>query len=166
MSTDDRKRDLQQIHIAKAQLDLDDDVYRDLLYTVTRKRSAKDMDSYERGLVLQSLIAKGFKPAPSKRKAPERAAKLPGEVRLIYALWGALGRKREIENSAPAALRAWIRHFGAEMDVGEGAPEMLAPQVRHRVAEFLIQWCQRLQIPVAAVDRLPGKRGKRRKSHR
>lgn len=162
-----RSRDLAQIHIAKQQLGLDDDTYREMLFTVTRKRSASDLDAHERNQVLQHLMSRGWKPKQAATPAPERAAKAPPQVRLIYALWGLLARNGAIQDRSPAALRAWIRHWGQATpdDVGEGAPEMLPAQIRHRVAEFLIQWCLRLGIEVAATNQQAAK-PKRRKSHR
>jgi phage gp16-like protein len=161
-----RARDLAQIHIAKQQLGLDDDTYREMLFTVTRKRSASDLDAHERNQVLQHLMSRGWK--PKQTTAPrERVAKAPPQVRLIYALWGLLARNGAIQDRSPSALRAWVRHWGQATpeDVGEGAPEMLPAPVRHRVAEYLIQWCLRLGIAVNAVDRQPVK-PKREKSHR
>lgn len=160
-----RARDLAQIHIAKQQLALDDDTYREMLFTLTRKRSASELDAHERNQVLQHFISRGWKPrqAPS----PERVRKAPPQVRLIYALWGLLARHGAIQDRSPSALRTWIRHWGQATpdDVGEGAPEMLPAPMRHRVAEYLIQWCLRLGIAVDAVDRQPAK-PKRQKSHR
>lgn len=53
---------LAQIHIAKAQLGLDDDTYRDMLWAVARVRSAADLDHAGRDKVLAHLRASGFKP--------------------------------------------------------------------------------------------------------
>lgn len=144
-----RTRDLAQIHIAAAQLGLDDDAYRDVLYTVTRKRSAAELDAHERNQVLQHFISRGWTPKATPR--PARAERAPPQVRLIYALWGLLARHGAVQDRSPSALRAWIRHWAGQHDVGEGAPEMLPSQLRHRVAEYLIQWCHRLEIKVDAV---------------
>ncbi len=70
---DIRKRELAMIHVAKSQLGLDDDAYRDMLWTVARVRSAADLDWAGRKKVLDHLKAKGFKsktrPAPAKYKS-------------------------------------------------------------------------------------------------
>lgn len=160
-----RSRDLAQIHIAKQQLGLDDDTYREMLFTVTRKRSASELDAHERNQVLQHLMSRGWKPKQAPQ--PARAEKAPPQVRLIYALWGLLARNGAIQDRSPAALRAWIRHWGQATpdEVGEGAPEMLPAPTRHRVAEYLIQWCLRLGIQVHASNQQAAKPA-RRKSHR
>lgn len=56
-----RNRELAQIHIAKAQLGLDDDTYRDMLWTIGRVRSAGDLDHAGRRRVLEHLTSRGWK---------------------------------------------------------------------------------------------------------
>lgn len=63
---------LAQIHIAKAQLGLDDDTYRAMLWGVARVRSARDLDFAGRTAVLEHLKKCGFKSAPPKAPTPGR----------------------------------------------------------------------------------------------
>ena len=56
-----RKRDLAQIHIAKTQLGLDDGTYRDMLWSVAKVRSSRDLTTTARLRVLQHLKEKGWK---------------------------------------------------------------------------------------------------------
>ena len=56
-----RNSELAKIHIAKKDLGLDDDTYRDVLWTVARVRSAKDLDHHGREQVLKHFKSKGFK---------------------------------------------------------------------------------------------------------
>lgn len=56
-----RKRELAAIHVAKAQLGLDDGTYRDMLWTVARVRSAADLDWAGRKRVLDHLASRGAK---------------------------------------------------------------------------------------------------------
>lgn len=58
--TDIRKKMLAKIHIAKSQLDLDDDVYRDLLVNTTGLRSCSKMSIPQLENVLTALKSKGF----------------------------------------------------------------------------------------------------------
>lgn len=67
--TADRNADLARIHIAKKQLGLDDDTYRDMLFAIGRVRSAGDLDYAGRRRVLEHLTSRGFKTAV-KRAAP------------------------------------------------------------------------------------------------
>lgn len=66
---DSRRADLAKIHIAKKDLGLDDEVYRDILWTVARVRSAGDLDDAGRRAVLEHFRARGWKPAPAGRKS-------------------------------------------------------------------------------------------------
>ena len=59
---DQRRRDLAAIHMAKAQLGMADDAYRDILWSVARVRSAGDLDQAGRSKVLDHFRACGWKP--------------------------------------------------------------------------------------------------------
>jgi len=56
-----RQKDLAKIHIAKKQLGLNDEVYRDMLFVVAGVRSAADLDAHARLAVLGHLKNAGFK---------------------------------------------------------------------------------------------------------
>lgn len=66
---DIRNRDLAMIHIAKKDLGLDDDTYRDMLWTVARVRSSGELDHAGRANVLIHLKARGWKPKHGGFKA-------------------------------------------------------------------------------------------------
>ena len=55
-----RNRELAQIHIAKQQLGMDDDTYRDMLWTVGRVRSSANLDHAGRRRVLDHMTACGW----------------------------------------------------------------------------------------------------------
>ncbi len=69
-SPDTRRRELAQIHIAKAQIGLDDETYRAMLWTVARVRSAADLDYAGRKAVLDHMKARGFEVRAPKEKRP------------------------------------------------------------------------------------------------
>ncbi|MGC4076255.1 MAG: regulatory protein GemA [Rubrivivax sp.] len=88
-----RNGDLAQIHIAKKQLGLDDDTYRDMLWAVARVRSAKNLDHTGRAKVLEHLRRCGFTGAAAKRpKRPTPAPAVVAMVRKVRAQLIALGR--------------------------------------------------------------------------
>jgi phage gp16-like protein len=60
--TDQRRRDLAAIHAAKRDLDMADDAYRAILWTVARVRSAGDLDQAGRSKVLDHFRNCGWKP--------------------------------------------------------------------------------------------------------
>lgn len=70
MKHDNRKAVTAQIHIAKKQLGLDDDTYRQMIATTAGgKRSCADCSVSELHQVLQGLKDRGFKARPRKRVA-------------------------------------------------------------------------------------------------
>lgn len=58
--TDTRQKMLAKIHLAKKELDLDDEVYRDLLENATGLRSCSKMTMAQLETVLNTLKRKGF----------------------------------------------------------------------------------------------------------
>lgn len=97
---DHRRRELAQIHIAKKQLGMDDDTYRDMLWACARVRSSGDLDYAGRQRVLEHLKRCGFAPAQPKAgnaewgwidRAPEEKRKM---LRKIIAMLRAAGRPR------------------------------------------------------------------------
>jgi|SRR3990172_11659104 len=97
-----RNRDLAAIHIAKAQLALDDETYRQMLYTIARVKSSADLDFAGRKRVLDHLRARGFKARPDRQQAashqhPGRPANMDNpdrgpSLRKIEALLADAGR--------------------------------------------------------------------------
>lgn len=70
MKNDNRKGVQAQIHIAKKELGLDDDTYRQMIATTTGgKRSCSDCSVSELHQVLQGLKNRGFKAKPRRRVA-------------------------------------------------------------------------------------------------
>jgi len=69
-ATDRRRKELAKIHLAKKQLGLDDELYRDLLWSVARVRSAKDLDAAGRQRLLDHFRARGWKPRRKGRTTP------------------------------------------------------------------------------------------------
>lgn len=91
-SQDLRRRELAKIHLGAKALGLDDDAYRDMLWTIARVRSAKDLDAAGRARVLDHLRACGFKARrgrphagrPHNLTAEERGPQL-GKVEALLA---------------------------------------------------------------------------------
>jgi phage gp16-like protein len=70
-NSDDRRRELAMIHIAKKDLGIDDDTYRLMLRTIARVESAGDLNAEGRHQVLAHLKARGFKPKHLGKKNPD-----------------------------------------------------------------------------------------------
>jgi len=96
---------LAKLHIAKKQLGLDDDTWRDLLERETGKRSSKDMSDGERGRVLDVLKQQGFKPvSKGSRKGLEGKY-----AKKLQALWIASYNLGLIRNKDDAALIVFVK---------------------------------------------------------
>lgn len=95
------KKQLQLIHIAKAQLDIDDDMYRETLQYRYNVSSAKDLSYNQAADFIGFLTEKGFK--FKKKKAPLKAKKAgnvvelatPAQHRLIEVLKNNIVWKKE-----------------------------------------------------------------------
>lgn len=91
------------IHVAKKQLGLDDETYRNALHQVTGKSSTADMSEAERQKVLERFRQQGFKTASTGVRKP-----LEGKfAKKLQALWIAgwnLGLVRDRDDRALVAF--------------------------------------------------------------
>lgn len=100
-----RSSSLAQLHIAKAQLGLDEETYRAMLWAVARVKSAKDLDHAGRAKVLDHFKARGWKPAPPKTK-PAPGSRREGEPHNLHS--AARGPQlRKVEALLADAGRPW-----------------------------------------------------------
>ena len=115
------------VHIAKADMQLDEDTYRDLLKAVTGHNSAGKCTVPQLKAVLAEMRAKGWTPRP---RTKGKTAPVPDSLRplhsKIWALCSALGKdpsyadaivKRQTKNSATlgTADRAQLTACVAEL---------------------------------------------------
>ncbi|MDT3707446.1 MAG: regulatory protein GemA [Thiobacillus sp.] len=132
-----RNAELAQIHIARAQLGLDEDTYRAVLWTVGRVKSAKDLDWTGRKQLLEHFKAKGWKPAPPKQAKTEKPMK-PGQDALVKALWNELHKAGKVRDGSDAALGSWLkRNHWPER------PEWLNYKQINQAIEGLKKWLER-----------------------
>lgn len=96
---------LAKLHIAKKQLGLDDDTWRDLLERETGKRSSRDMSEGERGRVLDVLKRQGFN-ATSKGSRKGLDGPYAGK---LQALWIAGWNLGLVQNRNDAALLGFVK---------------------------------------------------------
>ncbi|WP_375646423.1 regulatory protein GemA [Bartonella sp. TT29SHDZB] len=89
------------LHMGKRALGLDDETYRALLYRLTGKQSAKDLNFSEKHLVIAEMKACGFKPN-GKRLEGKYAKKL-------QALWIAGWNLGIIRDRSDKALLAFVK---------------------------------------------------------
>ncbi len=82
------RSDLAKIHIARKQLAMDEDTYRDMLQAVGGVKSAKDLDDKGAAKVLAHLHRSGFKPTKQSSRRPrvtDGRTKLVGKVEALLA---------------------------------------------------------------------------------
>ena len=92
---DTRQKMISKIHIAKKQLNLDDDVYRGLLSQATGLRSCREMSDSQLAAVLNLLQQKGFGTnagAPAYQRTPLHFAEQGAMMRKIGALLTQTGK--------------------------------------------------------------------------
>lgn len=134
--TPERKARIAKLHIAKAQLKLDDECYRDILRRMTGKESSSACALSELDLLLTEMKRLGF----SDRHQP---ASSKAYVRMIYGLWADL--KPHLSDSSRTALRSFVRRQTATDDNPKGvsAPEFLSQEEGNLVIEGLKGWLAR-----------------------
>lgn len=125
-----------KIHIAKAQLGLDDEDYRALLARVTGKRSSRDLNAREVDMVLGEFKRLGWRPKTNSgfRKSDK------AYVRLVYALWKEAGRVGAVRDSSKSALMSFVgRQIGGGEDRAKVArsPDFLTAAEANKVSEAL-----------------------------
>lgn len=125
------------IHIAKSQLNLDDDTYRHLLLTVTKKTSTKDMTVWELEKVLHNFKSKGFK-VKSSKKVEKITATKPVHKK-IRSLWLELADAGEVKNRSEKAINSYVKRI-----TGVEVMDWLTQKQAMVVIESLKSWQARI----------------------
>jgi len=89
------------IHVAKRQLGLDDETYRDLIERETGKRSAGELTSSERRRLLQVFEGMGFK---RRGKKPGLDGRFAGKLQALWIAGWNLGLVRDRRDTALTAF--------------------------------------------------------------
>ena len=130
----EQKREIQLIKIAQKQLGMDDDAYRDILFTLTRKRSSTELDFAERKKVLDHMESCGFK---RTKPQPRKLADDP-QSKMIRALWLNLHEAGKVRNPSESALAAFVKRQS-----GRDALQWLTSKEASSVIEDLKKWLAR-----------------------
>ncbi|MEZ8869524.1 gp16 family protein [Vibrio sp. 10N.247.310.56] len=133
---------LKLIQIAKRDLAMEDDSYRDVLEQCTGKRSAKGLNDIQLAKVLDRMKALGFKP---KRKPQARAP----EVAKIRAIWRTMHKQGFIRNGNDVAIDAYVKRMTtASNGRGIAKAAWLKSAQAADVLESLKKWHYRLMTEV------------------
>ncbi|HRQ63920.1 MAG TPA: regulatory protein GemA [Xanthomonadaceae bacterium] len=129
------------IHIAAKDLGMDDSTYRDMLWSVGRVRSAKDLDAGGREAVINHMKRCGWQRKPETATRYKRGT----PAALIRWLWTQLADAGLVENRSDRALRRYIgNHAGLPGRAGtEIAPQHLDRREAGQVIEQLKRWLAR-----------------------
>lgn len=130
-----RQAGLAKIHIAKKELCLDDDTYRQLLQEVGGVTSSKDLTEQGMTKVLERMRQAGFKP---KSKPQSRALADDNQSRMIRGLWLQLHELGAVRSPDESALAAFIKRM-----TGTDALQWLSGRKASVVIEHLKKWRQR-----------------------
>lgn len=139
----ERSNDLAKIHIAKAQLGLDESTYRDMLWTVARVRSAKDLDAGGREAVLKHMRACGWQDKAQSTGGSRYQRGTPPA--LIRWLWTELHKAGAVNDASDRALRRYIGGHLPGARGSEVAPQHLNRQDTSLIIEQLKKWLARLE---------------------
>lgn len=105
---DAKRKDIQLIHIAKQQLNMDDETYRAMLWTCARVKSSTELDFAGRKKVLDHLKACGFKVTSAKKPTTRALADDP-QSKMMRALWLQLHEAGKVRNPSETALAAFVK---------------------------------------------------------
>ena len=131
------QKNLAKIHIAKKDLGLSDDAYRDVLRNVCGKDSAAKLTDNQATRVLRYFESRGWKPK-AQRSLPGLTLPRDGQSRKIQALWITMHKAGKVRNSSDKALLAMVKRV-----TGVDRLEWCTDIQKSAVMESLKQWAKR-----------------------
>jgi phage gp16-like protein len=108
-----RKKLIKLIHVGKAELGMDDDVYRAFLVGICGKDSAAKMNVWQLEQAVEIMRKNGFAPLPARAqhtrrvRQEERGRATLEQLEYIKGMWQKCAR-----NKSDAALRAFVKRVG------------------------------------------------------
>ncbi|ELY9891768.1 regulatory protein GemA, partial [Salmonella enterica] len=104
-----RSKIIQLIHIAKSQMGMDIDTYRQMLLSITGKTSTSDMNPGQLNKVLAAMKGKGFVVKPSSKARTTRPLADYPQAKKLRALWLEMYAQGIVRDSSEEALRLWVK---------------------------------------------------------
>jgi phage gp16-like protein len=129
---------LAKVHIAKKDLGLDEETYRDIVQRVTGHPSAGECTERQLDELLGEFKRLGWTPKPKGRKPLSKSPR----VRKIWALWNQMCKDGLVRVEGHAEQRTALRAFVVRM-TGVTDPEWLKPAQASQVIEGLKAWRNR-----------------------
>jgi phage gp16-like protein len=140
---------LAKLHLARKELALTEESYRDILRRITRQESAAALTDRQLDQVLAEFKRLGWKPRKGKGRTGTSAAP---QIRMIHAVWRDIVELGGIEaEDETAALRAFVARQTKTQANPEGVsdPRFLDSAQANRVLEGLKAWRRRLKLQAA-----------------
>ncbi|CAM3726419.1 MULTISPECIES: gp16 family protein [Xenorhabdus] len=134
-----RQKLIQLIHIARSNLKLDEDTYRQMLLSETKKTSTRDMDIPQLTRVLETMKKRGFKIKPAKKSETSRRLDSHPQSKKIRALWLEMASMGIVRDSSEQALAQWVKR-----ETGIDSLQWLNSAQASRVIEKLKKWQHRV----------------------
>ena len=132
------RSELAKIHIAKKELSLTDPLYRDLLFILFGKKSARDLDAQEVEELLTHFLSLGWRPIYTGGQVMAPGAKRsrrPGKKPLTGAGLGAKNAPGGLRKNGPKNRRDFPSRPGKKYDELGRRPGMASP-AQLRLIEF------------------------------
>ncbi|EHK5236338.1 regulatory protein GemA [Salmonella enterica] len=133
-----RAKLIQFIHIAKSQMGMDTDTYRQMLLSITGKTSTSDMNPGQLNKVLAAMKAKGFVVKPSRKARTTRQLADYPQARKLRALWLEMYAQGFVRDSSEEALRRWVKR-----ETGVDGLQWLESDKASSAIEKLKKWQER-----------------------
>lgn len=163
-STQQKKRLITLINVAKGSLQLDEAIYRAMLKNATGKDSLRAMNLPELEQALEVFKQKGFKPIGSKqgttnnktavkrRLSPAAGKSKLASIDKIRAIWITMGHHLVIQDNSESALDAYVRRMTLRSRItnnqtqGVDATAWMTEPQAYKVLESLKNWHKRVLI--------------------
>ncbi|EQB6689919.1 gp16 family protein [Salmonella enterica subsp. enterica serovar Newport] len=133
-----RSNIIQLIHIAKSQMGMDIDTYRQMLLSITGKTSTSDMNPGQLNKVLAAMKGKGFVVKPSSKARTTRPLADYPQAKKLRALWLEMYAQGIVRDSSEEALRRWVKR-----ETGVDGLQWLKPETASLCIEKLKKWQKR-----------------------
>ena len=134
---DQKRRDIAKIQIARKELAMDEDSYRQMLQSVAGVTSSTKLSARGRAKVLHRLLQLGWKPKTSARPRRRVTAQEPQDKK-IRALWLDLAQMGVVRDRSEQALARYVKR-----QTGVEALDWLNGRQAEKVIEALKAWRKR-----------------------
>lgn len=121
---------LAKIHIAKKEMALDDQAYRDILRRLFKVESSAGLTDRKANLLLRELQRLGWQPGHRSKQRKENP-----QGRMIQAMWVTMGKAGCVRKATPRALDAYVKRM-----TGLDALRFCDSAFKSRLIEDLKAW--------------------------